>query len=321
MTALTDIMYKILVLLMSLYTATGGSIAEPAQDDLISSVDPANVQVTAAFWGDTQVSDYLLSRQLYTKNSCIDVSNATENIDALIHVGDIAENGKGAEYKLLTDDFSVIDNVDNFLFASGNHDIRMRIYPITVKTFTSFVNGIDKNHTIDKLWYSRDINGYKFIVLGATKTMFEESYLSDEELNWLDGELADGTKDGNPVFVICHQPIQYTHGLPETWGSPLPRAGSVGAQSAQLTAIMAKYKNVFYLTGHLHTGFGEYTFEELDGIHLINTPSIGMNNGNGLSNPGSGFMIEVYENEVLFRARDFAQGKYLPDYDATYTIE
>lgn len=313
------IMYRLLAVLMSLYTVTGG-IAAPSSADPIKSLDASSVKLTAVFMGDTQVSDYMLSRQLYLKNTCLDIASSEEQIDALIHVGDVAENGKAAEYKLIAEDYSVIDNVDNYLFAVGNHDVRLRAYCQVVNTFTEFANTVDKNNAIDRLWYTREINGYTFIVMGTTRTEFEESYFSDEELNWLDENLAAATANGKPAFVICHQPLKLTHGLPDTWGSPIDSAGSVGAQSDDIAAILTKYENVFFLTGHLHTGFGKYSYEDLGSVHLINTPSIGIKNADGLEARGTGFMIEVYEDTVVFRARNFAEGVYLPEYDMTYSL-
>jgi len=320
-TAFATVFYKILALLMSAYTLIGGGLQAPSTEAVISALRPDEVKMTAVFWGDTQVSDYMLSRQLYVKNACLDVANSAQKIDALIHVGDIAENGKASEYKLVEDDFAIMkDTVDNYVIAVGNHDVRMRAYCQVKDTFSTFCNDVDENLTVDSLYYTRDINGYKLIVLGPTKTAFEESYISDEEVEWLDNQLAGATAEGKPALVILHQPLKWTHGLPETWGSPIPGRGSVGYNSDELKQTLAKYENVFLLTGHLHSGFGEFTYEEYEGIHCINTPSVGIRNGNGVTDRGLGFVIEVYENEIVFRARNFAAGKWMPEYDRTYPL-
>ena len=152
--------------------------------------------------------------------------------------------------------------------------------------------------------------------MGTDKTEFEESYFSDEQLAWLDANLKDATADGKPAFVVCHQTLKNTHGLPDTWNSPIESAGSVGDQSDELYEIMNRYTNVFMISGHLHTGIGQYTYEKLGTIHSVNLPSLSINNKDGdYNDAGIGFTMEVLDDSVLFRARDFAKGAYLPDYD------
>ena len=118
---------------------------------------------------------------------------------------------------------------------------------------------------------------------------------------------------GKPVFVTVHQPFKLSHGLPDTWGSPIDAAGSIGAQSDALKAILSKYKNIILLTGHLHTGIGQYTYENIDGIHSVNLPSLTIDNKDGRVNDnGIGFWVEVFRTKVVFHARNFAQGKDIP---------
>lgn len=321
MAAFTDLFYKILVFLMSAYAMFGGTLDAPSAGQPIANENPAEVCLTGVFWGDTQVSDYMLSRQLYVRNSCLDVAAAEADIDVLITAGDIAENGKGSEYRLVADDFALMNNVDNYLLAVGNHDARLRIYKQTVESFTGFCAQVDPAHPVDGLSFKRDVNGYTFIVLGTDRTEFEESYFTKESLARLDGDLKEATADGKPVFVICHQPLKLTHGLPDTWNSPDYGAGSIGKQSDEIKAILSKYENVFFLTGHLHTGFGEYTYEECDGVHLINVPSLGIKNNDGVKERGLGFVFEIYPGRVVFRARNFASGVWLPEFDNSYAIE
>ena len=79
---------------------------------------------------------------------------------------------------------------------------------------------------------------------------------------------------------------------------------------------MNKYENVIMISGHLHTGIGQYTYEKIENFHSVNLPSTSIVNKDGdYNNAGIGFVIEAYDNHVLFRARDFAQGKYIPEYD------
>lgn len=293
----------------------------PSGDDPIETSTKNGAKLSVALWADIQVSNYMFERARNFDAVCEDITkNVDGKLDAILVAGDMAENGLLCEYQYMTDKLTGA-KTKNFINSVGNHDVRLKAcYNNTVKRFCSFTNTLNKRAgsvlTIDSLHYSYELNGYKFIVLGTDKTKFEESFFYEEQLAWLDSELADATKDGRPAFVICHQPFCYTHGLPDTWDIPIESAGSIGKQSDRVKDILDKYNNVFYLTGHLHNGIGKYTHEIIGKIHSVNLPALTMPNSSGDCNEiGIGFIMEVYDNHVLFRSRNFVKGKYLPDFD------
>ncbi len=321
---LTQLGYKMLVAFISLVYSFTAYVAPPTTDPIQGNADTgANMTVVA--WADPQLSNYMAKRFQPFDAACEDLSNANDGVDALLIAGDIAENGLACEYEYITQKLSNA-NVNGYMMAVGNHDVRLRSYKQVVNRFTSFANTLNNDYaendfTIDSLHYTYDVNGYTFIVLGTDRSEFEESYFNDEQLNWLDSELAEATKNGKPAFVVCHQSLKNTHGLPDTWNSPSETAGTVGEQSEELQAIMKKYKNVIMISGHLHTGLGEYTYQKIDNFHSVNLPSTTIVNKDGTyNNAGIGFVIEAYDNNVLFRARDFAQGKYIPEYDINIAL-
>lgn len=309
---------KLFALLLSIYYLFTPYVA-PSTDDPIDVLD-SSVKLTYTLWADPQISNYMPEREPRFRAAAEDLGNASTDIDALILVGDIAENGLQCEYEVVTNHLAD-SGVKNYLFAVGNHDVRLRLYKQVVSRFTEFQNNLndkaESDLAIDKLNYTYEINGYTFIVMGTDRTEFEESYFGEEQLKWLDSTLAAKAKDGKPVFVIIHQPLALTHGLPLTWGNGTnKKAGHVGEQSDELEAIMNKYKNVIMLNGHLHTGLGQYNYEKVGNFHSINVPSTSIVNKDGEYNDaGTGYMVEVYAEKVVFRARDFAKGTYLPDYD------
>ncbi len=319
-TLFARLMYKLLVLFTSFSVLTCGGIT-PCTDDPIKSLDSDSVRLTAVYWGDTQVSDYMPERQKNVLAACEDLNNASQRTDALIIAGDIAENGKAAEYMLVLDDLKTVDTVDHFIPATGNHDIRLRLFGQTVKNFSEFVNTLEPELELDKLYYSYDVNGYRFIVLGSTRTVFEEACIDETELMWLDSQLAS-VEEGKPTFVIVHQPLKLTHNLPDAWNSSFDFAGSIGDQSDNVAEILNKYDNVFLLTGHLHSGLGENNFEQIGNFVSVNVPSLGIvSKDGGYEAAGTGYMIEVYDNSVLFRARNFAGGMYLPEFDREFALK
>lgn len=197
--------------------------------------------------------------------------HASERMDAVLLAGDIAENGLAEEYQLVYDGLSGIEGC-RYICASGNHDIRLRAFGQSMSRFYAFANALNNNvNPIDSPFYSEVVNGYKFIVVGSEKSVFEEAYISEAQLEWLENEIAG--ENGKPVFVITHQPLKLTHDLPNTWGSGTNvNAGTIGDSSDAIEEIISKYDNVVFITGHLHTAFGEATYETKGKAHLINLP-------------------------------------------------
>ena len=115
---------------------------------------------------------------------------------------------------------------------------------------------------------------------------------------------------------VKDQPLKATHNVEVAWNSPFEGGGTVGAQSIALKAIMSKYENVFLISGHLHSGFGPDSYNNVDGIHSINLPSVTIENKDGTyNNAGTGLFVEVTNDQVIFYARDFANGKFLSTED------
>ena len=310
------IFYKFFCLILSLVYSIGGGVVAPSTEDPIKVLDEETVQLTFATVADPQVSNYMFARYRTFEAACMDLK--TGSYDAVLLLGDIAENGLKEEYQLVFDGLSGIDT--RYIAITGNHDIRLRLYSQSSDRFKEFANALNGDESMTEMHHSEVINGYKFITLGSDKTMFEEAYLSQEQLDWLDDELH--AEDGNLTFVLCHQPLKLTHGLPDTWNSPSETAGSVGDQNDQLFEILNKYENVVFLTGHLHTGFADFLYEIKDGVHLVNVPSFTIENKSGEYNEaGLGFIAEVYEEEVIFRARDFAKGIWIPEHDIHIAIK
>ncbi len=103
---------------------------------------------------------------------------------------------------------------------------------------------------------------------------------------------------------------------------PGTKAGSVGPQNDRLRALLGSFRNVFLITGHLHRGFNAFTYEMHDGIRCVSIPALGLRNKDSVyAQTGLGFWLEVYADRVRFRARDFAQGAFLPEADKCFDLE
>ena len=273
-----------------------------------------NADLNLLVWADPQISLLSPLRAARVACACKDVRRAKGRYDALIIAGDLAEYGALCEYKMLSDLLkTVTDKIDRVLAVPGNHDIRLRRYARQVRVFDRFLGSVKGavRLTGDGYYATTALHGYPFVLLGADKTCFESSYLSDARLQQLDRFLST-TDQSKPVFVINHQPLKLTNGLPMTFLARGNRRGSVGNESDKLRAVFEKYRNVVYITGHLHYGISRYVYENCGSFHAVNAPTVGVINHDNDKPYSQGLVMTVTGNRVAVRGRVFGEGR---DYD------
>ena len=274
---------------------------------------------------DIHMTDDAL-RSMMLEFGLSDMENFDHTLDALVCSGDLTDHGEKEEWDNLEKTFSKYNPAENIILAQGNHDTWTEDdkYDLAKKYFIEYNEKIS-DRKIEHEYYSTKINGYSFIVLGS-ETDRTSAYISEEQLEWLDAEMDKASKDGLPIFVICHWPIIQTHGLPETWGDdePEPDDGGLGDQSADVEKILKKYKNVFMISGHLHNGVTNenqvdvytYVSVESDGsFHSINLPPYMYATIRGRVSNGTGLNFEVYDNRVDIRTRSYSAGVWYTDYN------
>ena len=278
-----------------------------SEDDPIAFKDSANVKLSFAAIADTHLPNRE-SAEKNLENAFLDVMNGKDKTDALLLAGDIADYGLPNEYERFFRVFNKYKDQLRLLVTMGNHDARFFF-----RSASRAVNsGIEKLLGIKlhgKTYYSCDVNGYTFIVLCTEKAVLEKAYISDEQTEFFDKELARATKEGKPCFVMCHQPFAFTHGLPEVW-----KTGDMGEQNDKVRAVMEKYRNVFFINGHLHGGICNYVEEIINkekNIVSVSIPGYRKENNFGQTDAGAGYLCEVYDDKVIFRARNFLTGKYM----------
>ena len=309
---LTSVIYKHMVKALG-KVIDGGIVTLPDVKEPI--VKDENAKLSFVALGDPQISvlSPLRSARLYS--ACRDLEKIQGKFDALVLLGDLAEYGTLAEYETLKYILSpVLKNFEKLYAVSGNHDVRLRNYLKQTERFSYFLSSI-KNGVANprgRYYFSNEINGYKFILLGADKTCFEASYISDAQLNWLKKEL-DEYDGGKPVFVFNHQPLKNTNGLPNSWLGKGDRRGSVGNESDKLRAVLESRKNVIFITGHLHYGTSEYTFDDLGNVKAISVPTVGVLNHGAYDELSQGLVFSVYDDKIVCKARLHGKGRYVPD--------
>ncbi len=264
-------------------------------------------------WADPQISVLSPLRAARMTCACKDIRRAKGRYDALILAGDLTEYGALCEYKMLSDLLKTITNhFEKVLAVPGNHDIRLRRYDRQRTVFDRFLGSVKGAVRLSGNSYFRsvEINGYPFLLLGADKTCFEGSYFSDAQLQRIDNALAASDKT-KPVFVVNHQPLKYTNGLPLTFLGKGKWRGSVGNESDKLRAVFEKYRNVVFITGHLHYCTSRYTYENCGSFHAVSAPTVGVINHGECTPFSQGLVMSVTGNQVTARARVFGEGRYV----------
>lgn len=227
----------------------------------------------------------------------MDISGAKRKNDALILLGDNTMNGQFIEHCVLTAQLKLFANAKNILPVMGNHEIFTpeNGYEKGSRKFRMFA-GYLAGEKLDKTYYSKEINGCRFIVLGSEADMGVQAYLSDEQLSWLDSLLAEADKNGNPSFVFCHFPIEGT--VVSFW-----QEGMIGKQGERLYEILTSHKNVFYFSGHLHNEVTVSGVTQKDGVTFIDLPC--------LLGEGVGCEAEYHDGTVELRMRNHETGEWL----------
>ncbi len=259
-----------------------------------------------------------------------DMQESKHTLDALICAGDLTDHGYEEQWEMLKESFSLYNPAEQIILAQGNHDTWTEDegYDLAGKLFIKYNNEITGRKTT-KEYYSTKINGYTFIVLASERDN-TAAYIGKTQRLWLKSELKKAAKDGLPIFVVCHWPINQTHGLPVTWGEDdmEPDDGGIGVHSAKVERLLKMHDNVFLISGHIHNGFSNekdssrtgYVSVESDGsFHSVNLPSYMYMVPRGRVANGTGFTFDVYDDEVVIRGRSFSAGVWYTDY--VYNIE
>lgn len=302
-----------------------------AGEDNYTVKDAEEIKLNFAAISDIHMTDEFARMQVL-KCGLWDMDHAKDGLDALVLAGDLTDNGLEEDYENLKKAFEPYYPAKEILMVVGNHDTwtdEDDRYEPAKENFIKYSEEIT-GRVLEECYYVTEINGYTFIVMASEGTS-TSAYISDTQLQWLRNEMDKASEKGLPIFVISHWPLAETHGLPETWGDDEPELldGSFGDQNYEVEAILKDYENVFLISGHLHNGFvndrqanvyGYTSVESYGSLHSINLPSFMYMGIRGRVFNGLGYSIEVYEDEVLLRARSFTSGIWYTDYDVSIPI-
>jgi len=285
--------------------------------------DPQACRMNFSVLSDSHVEGNNFNRYKVFSNSLQNVKANKSGNDAIIFLGDNTMNGQVIENSLFHGMVSLVMHGETVLPVLGNHDIgngsgdyqklQNRWYDYTAAFF-----GRKLSHP----YYYEVIDGCYFIVLGMEAQEIYEMYISDEQFAWLEDVLSQAAQSGKPAFIFSHYPADDV-------------VDKEGNSTDRLTDMLAAYNetnDLFSFVGHTHMPLSLYwSFHSSDGYPEIFLPRLtdlyGEDDEIG-ERSGIGVEVEVYENEVLVRGRNFCSGEWLvedPDdgemCEVTYTLK
>lgn len=243
-----------------------------------------------------------------------DITSNSPNSVGLFVNGDIANNGLSEEYEQLKNINTHIGSIPQMYVTMGNHDA----YPGNITNYVNFATSLGADISANKPYYSKTINGYKYIFLASDVKEYyghENAKLSSAQLSWLETELSDNEKNnaGKPVFIMMHQPVanSVAGSFTGQWASD---KGVVNAN--ELKAVVSKYNNVFLLSGHSHSDLNSEANHNPGNETLpvtLNTSAVSfLRTSEGNTNGSQGFYVRIYNDKVVFLGRDFKTNKWIP---------
>ncbi len=243
-----------------------------------------------------------------------DINSAENKSDALIFLGDNTMNNQVIELSAFYGLLKKYNEINNVLMVTGNHDLCPSDYNVGTyddlrDRFFKYKNEFITVEYDDSVYYSYEIDDYKFIVLGSESDAGIQEDLSDEQLTWLEEELNSVKESGKPIFIFNHYPLN------NIWADVWPE-GHIGNDSDRVYEMLKNCgSQVLYFSGHLHMGLYDDHREVVydDNVTFVNVPAFGADNTDGdahIQHKGMGLQVEVYEDNILICVRDFANHEW-----------
>ena len=234
---------------------------------------------------------------------------AQGNSAVIFTVGDNTERGEPEEYDLLNQLVADAgEGLPDIYYAMGNHEI---VYNNDAGFDNQLALYLEKTG-MEGAYYAVEKDGYLHIVLGSD-TLSHLGTMGQEQRDWLKAQL-EAADPNEPVFIYMHQPLRdTTSGTLYTKYEKSDTQDSFGflEDSAAIREILQGYPNAIVLTGHTHRTFMDEQPVLLGGgadANFVACSSVGKAEGLSVA---EGLYIEIYEDYILVRGRDFGQGKWV----------
>ncbi|MFT8842447.1 MAG: metallophosphoesterase [Schleiferilactobacillus harbinensis] len=239
----------------------------------------------------------------------------------LVVNGDLTDTGTAEQFQEFHDIIAASSFAGRTWATLGNHDVRGSHWPdwdnseqadpqhfhaVTESFYTQYLQSLPE---IDRqaLSFVVHLAAYQHIFLNTEKGLKDSAYFSPETLTWLTDQLAQAAATGQPTLIFCHQPLRQTH-----WRGNF--GGGIGLEDQALKQILTAYPNTYFISGHIHNGFGVTGVVERPFGTAIDLPALAVSE-NGHVGHGLGFITTLGAADQRWAAWDFVDQTPLPQYD------
>ena len=245
------------------------------------------------------------------------------HVPSLVINGDLGD-GDPRDYKTMDSLVKQQKNHPTVYYTIGNHEFYQAYHnPITHdwspdtfpngETEIAALNRFLKITGRSRVYYDEYLNGYHFIFLGSEKsaisdrTYGDRAYLSNDQLDWLKSKLQENHSLGKPIFVFLHQPL--------TRLGSTQNSSDYIIQSDRLHEILTRFSEVIFFSGHIHRQLKLATTILQEEFAMVNSSSVALPRyikGQALPNLSEGLIVEVINNKVVIKGRDFLAKNWIP---------
>ena len=298
-TYLKDFLATFLTLLMMMSPAFGGnatSYQAERPDELIASFSVVS---------DIHVEPNNPERYNNLKN-VLEGIKAGETVDAAIYTGDNVMNGQVLETFFFYSAVRAVMPSENNIVLAGNHDYGNGEGDYSTLRANYIANSeLYLGDKIGNDYFYKVINGCYVICLVSEKESTDDFTMTRDQLSWLEGVLKEAQQADAPILVFNHYPLRYLDG----------NDGFSEVDKTELAELLVNYGTDLFVHGHIHDDLGEDNFYDSYGVNCINLPRCTEITE---YEAGDGIVIEVYEDEILVRGRDFIKGEWIEGLEYSY---
>ncbi|WP_434511098.1 metallophosphoesterase family protein [Desulfitobacterium sp. AusDCA] len=254
-----------------------------------------------------------------------DLHTVKSGMDAMVLNGDIVDQGTKEQYraieKCLKENNSLLPKV--LIKNIGNHefyaDKKGLNTPADVYNLISRYLAFSGEKAV---YHDTWIKGYHFISLGSEVSNTPglgtaQAFISPYQQQWLKQKLAERYQPNKPIFVFLHQHLSSNnqnaiHGWPGV------------KQDAEIKKILSQYPEVFLFTSHTHTSLRSVNVTPNQPFTMVHTGAVKYDfilESNGerkIVDDNQGLYIEVHENRVVIKGRDFKSKSWIFSWSSSF---
>lgn len=217
--------------------------------------------------------------------------NGSSNIDFVVETGDLIDKPRKDFLEIACNEMNKLKAP--WYFAFGNHDVAIGSN-FKKDQYFEYVKKHNKNMKFDTYYYSFvPKKGYRVIILDATidDKVVATGYLSQEQLKWLDNELAKAQSENQVPLIFLHHPLH----------EPYPSFHHRIVNAVEFYDVLNNHKiPMAVFSGHYHAA---KIYKEGNILH-VSTPSL-------VTYPNAYRVVTVnnLKNKVIFTF-DFRETNY-----------